>query len=229
MTTALRALPALLLCTAAAAAPRPVADPLLSRLIADARALPPSALAFERDSRSVTQAADGETDRNARIDRWDGRSFSLISINGKQPTAKDNAGFQKAVGSRPVPGYHRLADLLAAGAVRQTDPQGRILYRVSALPKGSVTVGRDVSANISGEFLVDASGAQPYVTSARLVLTKPMSFMMVARLDSLEITNDYKLDGAGRPYLARAVQLMSGAQFGKRGSTRSESLYTLLR
>jgi hypothetical protein len=216
---------ALVLLTAAA----PAADPMLSRIIAGARAVPPAAIAFERQSRTVSQETGGESGKSARVDRWDGRAFTLVSIDGKPPSAKDIEGFRKATASRPVPGYHRLADLLQAGAVRQTDAQGRTVYRMAALPKNTVNIGKDVSANVSGEFTIDANAAQPYVTRARLVLAKPVSFFMVAKLDSLEIVNDYKLDANGRPYLARVVQAMSGAQFGKQGSTRSETSYTMLR
>lgn len=210
----------------AAAAPAP--DPLLGRIIADARTVTPAAIAFERQSRTVSQEKDGESASRTRVDRWDGRNFTLVSVDGKPPQAKEIEEFRKAIASRPVPGYHRIADLLKAGAVRETDAQGHIVYRVTGLPKGSITMGKDVSASLIGEFTVDASAAQPFVTRARLILPKPLSFFMVARLDSLEIVNDYKLGSNGRPYLARAVQAMSGAQFGKQGSTRSDTSYKML-
>jgi hypothetical protein len=216
---------ALALLTAAAPAP----DPLLSRLIADARTVAPATLAFERQSRTISQEAGGESGTQNRIDRWDGRAFTLVSIDGKPPAPKALADFRKATTGRPVPGYHRLAELLAAGAVRQTDAQGRTVYHLAALPKGSINIGKDVSADITAEFIVDSSGAQPYISRARFALPKPLSFFMVAKLDSLEIINDYKVGSDGRPYLARAVQVMAGAQFGKRGSTRTETSYTLLR
>jgi hypothetical protein len=210
-----------------AAAPPP--DPMLSRIIADARAFPPASIAYERQSRTVSQEKAGESESQTRTERWDGRGLTLVSVDGKPPAAKDVEAFRKAAAGRPVPGYHRLADLFAKGAVRLNDPQGRIIYRVAGLPKGSITIGKDVSANVVGEFVVDASGPQPYVSRARMVLAKPVSFFMVAKLDSLDITNEYRLDAKGRPYLARVVQSMSGAQFGKQGSTRTEITYTLLR
>lgn len=209
-----------------AAAPAP--DPILSRIIADARALPPASIAYERQSRTILQEKGGESSSSNRVDRWDGRDFTLVSVDGKPPAAKDVEAFSKATASRPVAGYHRLADLLTTSAVRLSDPQGRIVYRVAGLPKGTMTIGKDVSANVVGDFFVDNSGAQPYVTRARMVLAKPISFFMVAKLDSLELTNEYKLDAKGRPYLSRVVQTMSGAQFGKQGSTRTETIYTLL-
>ena len=210
-----------------AAAPAP--DVLLGRLVADARAVAPASIAFERLVRATTQDKSGQATTQVRVDRWDGRAFTLVSVNGKPPAASEIDAFRKVAASRPVPGYHRIADLLAASAVRQTDAQGRTLYRVTGLPKGTVDVGRDVSSNLVAEFTVDTSAARPYVTQMRFVLPKPLSFFMVARLDSLEAVYDYRLDGMGRPYLARTVQTISGAQFGQQGSTRTEALYTMLR
>ena len=209
------------------AAPAP--DPLLGRIVADARAIAPAGLAFERLSRIVTQEDGGAAKTSVRVDRWDGRSFALISVDGKAPPAKESEDFRKLAASRPIPGYHRLGDFLKGGATRLADAQGRIIYRVTGLPKGTVNVGKDVSASLTGEFTVDASGAQPYVTRARLILPKPLSFFLVAKLDSLDIVFDYRLDGNGRPYLAHVVQTLSGAQFGKQGSTRTETSYTMLR
>ncbi|WP_310475063.1 hypothetical protein [Sandarakinorhabdus sp.] len=204
-------------------------DPILNRVITEARANPPTSLAFERQTRTVSQENGGENESQLRVDRWDGRIFTLVSINGKPPAAKEADSFRKAAGARPVPGYYRIADLLKAGAVRLNDPQGRLVYRVTGLPKGTISVGKDVSANVMADFFVDASGAQPYVTRTRTVLIKPLSFFMVAKLDSLEIINDYKLDGNGKPYLAHATQAIAGAQFGKQGTTRIESNYSMLR
>lgn len=216
---------ALVFLTGAAPAP----DPLLGRIVADARAVPPSAIAFERQIRTTTQEKGGASASGNRVDRWDGRTFTLLSLDGKAPGAKDIDEFRKTTAARPVPGYHRIADLLKAGAVRQTDAQGRTVYKLTGLPKGTIKMGKDLSADMVGEFMVDGSGAQPYVTRVRFVLPKPLSFFMVARLDSLEIISDYKLDSNGRPYLAHSVQAMSGAQFGKQGSTRVETSYTMLR
>jgi hypothetical protein len=207
----------------AAAAP----DPLLAQIIAGARATPP--VPFERTSRIASQEKTGASETHVRVDRWDGRSFTLVSMDGKSPEPKAAADFRKAASARPVPGYHRIADLLQAGSVRHSDAQGRPLFKVTSLPKGSIQMGKDLSSNLVGEFTVDTSGSQPYVSRARFVLPKPVSFFLVAKLDSMEIINDYKLGSDGRPYLARVVQVMSGAQFGKQGSTRTETSYTLLR
>ena len=209
------------------AAPPP--DPLLEKIIAGSRAMVPSAMAFERTVRTISKDENGAAETRVRVDRWDGQQLTPVSIDGKPPTAAQIAEIEKASAGRPIPGYHRLADFLKNGAVRISDPQGRIVYRVNGLPKGSVNIGKDISADLVAEAIVDSSGAQPYVSRLRVYLPKPLSFFMVAKLDAFEQVNDYRPGPGGKPALAKGLQTMSGAQFGKAGSTRTESSYNSLR
>ncbi len=210
-----------------AAAPAP--DPLLEKVIAGARAVTPATTAFERTARTVSKDEKGATETRVRVDRWDGNQLVPVSIDGKPPTAEQLAEMQKATAGRPVPGYHRVADFLKNGAVRVPDPQGRTVYRVTGLPKGTVNIGKDISSNLVGEAVVDTSGPQPYVSRLRVYLPKPLSFFMVAKLDAYEQINEYRLGPSGKPALFKALQAMSGAQFGKAGSTRTEATYNALR
>ena len=89
---------------------------LRDRLISDARALSPTALNFDRDTESV-RTGGGTRTNVSRIERWDGKAWTLISQNGKAPTAAQRREAEKLAASAPVPGYHRLAGLLATGAV----------------------------------------------------------------------------------------------------------------
>jgi hypothetical protein len=209
------------------AAPPP--DPLLDKVIAGARAIVPSATTFERTVRTTSQDENGVAETRTRVDRWDGRQLTPVSIDGKPATAAQIAEIQKASAGRPIPGYHRLAEFLKNGAVRINDPQGRIVYRINGLPKGSVNIGKDISADLVGEAIVDTSSSQPYVSRLRVYLPKPLSFFMVAKLDAFELVNDYRPGPGGKPALAKGLQTMSGAQFGKAGSTRTESNYNSLR
>jgi hypothetical protein len=210
-----------------AAAPAP--DPLLEKVIAGARAVTPATTAFERTARTTSKDEKGATETRVRVDRWDGNQLVPVSIDGKPPTPEQLAEVKKATAGRPVPGYHRVADFLKNGAVRVPDPQGRTVYRVTGLPKGTVNIGKDISANLVGEAVVDTSGSQPYVSRLRVYLPKPLSFFMVAKLDAYEQINEYRLGPGGKPALFKALQAMSGAQFGKAGSTRTEATYNALR
>ncbi len=213
---------ALLLAVAAAPAP----DPLLQKIVAGARAVPPATQPFERTVRTISQEKDAAAVTRTRTDRWDGKALTPLTIDGKPPTPQEAAEISKASAGRPVPGYHRIADFLKGGAVRVADAQGRTVYRIVGLPKGSVNVGKDISGELVGEAIVDARGTQPYVSQLRVFLPKPLSFFMVAKLDSFEQVNDYRLGSDGRPVQVRSVQSMAGAQFGKAGTTRSEATYT---
>ena len=210
------------LSTAGAAAP----DPLLDRIVAGARAVPASSIAFERTSKGVSQEKSGATETTMRVDRWDGAQMTPLSIDGKPATPEDVARTRKDSAGRPVPGYHRIGDYLGSGARRVPTADGRIVYRIDKLPKGSINIGGDRSGDMVGEAVVDASGAVPFVSRMRLYLPKPLSIFMVAKLDSFEVNNEYRLGPGGRPALIRSVQTMAGSQFGKTGTTRTEVTYT---
>lgn len=219
------ALLALFSAVAVAAAP----DPVLQEVIAGARAVPPAAIAYERSVRVVAQEAGGAPETKIRTERWDGQTLTPLTVDGKPATAADVAEVRKAAAGRPVAGYHRVADYLKNGAIRVSDAPGRTVYRIDGLPKGSINIGKDISANLVGEAIVDTSGPTPYVSRLRLFLPKPLSFFLVAKLESFEVVNEYRLGPGGKPALAKAVQALSGAQFGKAGTTRTETSYTILR
>ena len=210
-----------------AAAPAP--DRLLETIVAAARAADPATTAFERTARTTASEADSSPETHVRTDRWNGQTLVPLTVDGKPASAAQVAEQQNATKGRPVPGYHRLADFLKGGAARTIDAQGRTVYRITGFPKGTINIGKDISADLVGEALVDSSGPQPYVSRLRIYLPKPLSFFMVAKLDAFEIVNEYRPGPGGRPALAKGVQSMTGAQFGKSGTTRTEASYTVLR
>ncbi len=215
----------LVLATPVAAAP----DPLLTRIIAGARAASPDSIGFERTARTTSQDAGAAAQTSTRVERWDGHVLTPISIDGKPATADEVAKARKVFASRPVPGYHRIAAYLGNGARRIADPQGRTVYRIDSLPKDSITVGRDVSSDMAGEVFVETAGDQPYVSRLHLFLPKPVSFFMVAKLDALDVVYEYRPGPGGRPALVHTVQNMAGSQMGKAGTTRTDSTFTPLK
>ncbi len=212
---------------AGAAAPAP--DPVLEKVIAGARAVTPASIAFERTVREVVTEGGGKPVTRTTVDRWDGKQMTIVSIDGRPPTPAEIAAITKANAGRPLTSYARVAQFLGGGVRRVPDAQGRAVYRIESLPKGSIDIGRDVSANMTGEAVVDTSGPVPYVARLRLALAKPISFFLVAKLDALEIINEYRLGPGGRPALVRQIRTIAGAQFGKAGTTRAEALLTPLR
>lgn len=212
--------------TAADAAP---ADPILAKVIAGARAVPVGSIAFERSSKVTAKDGKGATETSARVDRWDGKALVLIAKNGKPATAEEVAEAAKASKGRPVAGYYRLGDYLAAGARRISEKPGQIVYRVDKLPKGSIDLGGDKSDKFGGDVTVDTSGAVPVATRMHIFMPAPFSIMFVAKVDKFDVENDYGVSKDGRPALLRSSQQLAGAQFGKEGETRTEAVYTPLR
>ncbi|WP_426164255.1 hypothetical protein [Sandarakinorhabdus sp. DWP1-3-1] len=206
-----------------AAAP---ADPLLVQIVAGARAVPPASIAFERSVRTLAQEGAAAPETQLRTERWDGKVLTPLTVGGKPASAEDVARIRKAAAARPIAGYYRIADYLGGKARRVADAQGRTVYRVEGLPKGSIDIGKDISANLVAEALVDTSGPVPFVSRLRIMLAKPLSFFLVAKLDTFEVVNEYKPGPGGRPALVRQTQSLAGAQLGKAGTTRTETIYT---
>lgn len=223
------ALASLALVTLLAGGAAPAPDPLLQSVIAGARAVTPASIAFERSVREVATEAGGKPVTRTVVDRWDGKAMTVVSIDGRPPTPAESAAIAKANAGRPLSSYARVAQFLGGSVRRLPDPQGRTVYRIESLPKGTVDIGRDVSAGMTGEAVVDTSGPVPYVARLRLALAKPISFFLVAKLDALEIVNEYRIGPGGRPALVRQSRTLSGAQFGKAGTTRAEATLTPLR
>lgn len=209
--------PAALLCIAAS----PV-EQTRDRILAEARAIAPATLAYDR-TMTVTQAGGGDKATQTRVDRWDGKTWTLLSLDGKPPSASDAAKYRKATTAANVPGYHRLAML--AGATAATDAQGRTVLRLANLPPASViTNGKDVSEHFHAEAVV-ATGPRPFVQQLRVTARAPFRMMLVAKIESFTTVSDYRFDGS-TPRLVRQLADIRGSMMGKDGMQRIETIFT---
>lgn len=199
------------------------ADPLRDRLIADARAVPPAALAFERHVRQE-QAGGGDRKVETRVDRWDGRRWTVLSENGAPPAPRQAAKLARQAAKQPTPGYHRIADYLASGAVRGADALGRTIYTVAKLPPGTLTMGGDSSDRFTATLVVE-DGPRPFVREARLAAKAPFRMAMVAKVARFDLVNEYRLGLAGRPEQVRQRIEMAGSLFGREGTMRTETRF----
>ncbi|TRW17686.1 hypothetical protein [Glacieibacterium frigidum] len=198
------------------------AEQVRDRVLAEARAISPAALAYDRTI-TVTQAGGSEKATQTRVDRWDGKAWTLVSVDGKPPSPGDVTKYRKAASAANVPGYHRLTTL--AGAAATTDTQGRTVLRLATLPKASViTSGKDVSEHFIAEAVV-AGGPRPYVQQLRLTARAPFRMMLVAKVESFVTVSDYRLDG-NTPRLVRQVADIRGSMMGKDGTQRVETIFT---
>lgn len=210
-------IPAALLFTAASPA-----EGIRDRIVAEARALSPASLGYDR-SITITQSDGTKQATQTRVDRWDGKTWTLLSLDGKPPSPSDTAKYRKAASAANVPGYHRLAML--AGATATTDTQGRTVLRIATLPPGSVmTNGKDVTEYFGGEAVL-AAGPRPYVQQLRLTSRQPFRMMLVAKIDSFVTVSNYGLDG-NTPRLVRQVADIKGSMMGSGGTQRIETIFT---
>lgn len=210
----------------AMAAP-PALDPMLQKLIAGSRAVPAASVRFERTSKTTGRENGGAAETEVRIDRWDGRQLTRMSIDGRPATPAEIEKVRKA--TTKVAGYHRIAEYLTAGARRTSEAPGQTVYHLDRLPKETINLSGDRSDKFIGDVTVDTSGAQPFVSRTHFYIAAPFSIMFIAKVDRFDVVNDYRIGSDGRPVLYRQVQSMAGAQFGKAGETRTESTYTPLR
>lgn len=200
-------------------------DTLRDRIIADARSLSPAALAFDRTTLGLQVGGGTRTVIN-RIERWDGKTWSLISVNGKPPSAALVREQARLTANLPVPGYHRLAFMLAAGTVRSTDEQGRTVLTIARLPANSiVNDGTDISDHLKAQAIIGTANGLPWVQRLTLTANEPFKLGWVLKVLTFEQVNEYQLDSSGKPRLATQANDSAGTMFGIAGGQKSEVTY----
>ena len=204
----------------------PVSEPLRDRIIADARAVPPTSLVFDRTT-NIERKGGGSSTKIVLVERWDGRNWSLISKNGKMPSVSERRVIETQAAATPVPGYHRLAGLLAAATEVSNDAEGRILLRIPVLPPGTVrTDSSDISSHLRAEALVSNRGGQPWVERVHVSQREAFKMNALIKVKTFDQISIYKLDAAGRPRLTRQSADSMGSMFGFSGGQSSETIYT---
>lgn len=195
------------------------ADPILELLRAEAERA--DVKGFERTTREEKQTAKGPV-VEVRVDRFDprapeGRRWKLLSVNGREPTRKEQSEHRKLVSSLPVPGFYRLSTILAGRPERRIDAQGRILYRWNSLPPNSMpTPGPDISTRMAAEAVVEKVGNRPVVRSVRLFAPKPFPVMSVAKVNAFDLHNYYaEAEGGTHMLVSQSGATDISAPFGQ--------------
>ena len=207
------------------------ADALSERLRADAAKVRPDDFAWTRTTRAEQKSAD-ESEGLVVVERYDpalppAKRWTLVSRDGRTPSADDLKETSKSYGKAIVPNYGRVARYLSGTLQRMPDAGGKAVYRFAKLAPGSMTInGTDLSADATGELVVETGGPAPYVSQVHIVSTKPVRMMLVVKIDRLEATLRYRMMPDGRMVPAESSNVMTGSMMGKSGTQRSTSTFS---
>ncbi|WP_353217547.1 hypothetical protein [Sandarakinorhabdus sp.] len=200
-------------------------EPLREAIISDARAANPAGMAFERSTTAVRRGP-GINEKTVTVERWDGQRWTLQSVNGKPPGASDFKTFRKATAANPVPGYHRLAALLAAASDISIDSDGRQVLKIPVLPAGSVrTDTADISSHLSGEAVITITDGKPWVARLKVRARENFKLNLLIKVTNFEQTYEYRLGPDGKPRLASQSALSKGNLMGIGGGQTDEVVY----
>ena len=215
-------------CSATTAAD-PAAEALKRRVLEHARTVTAEDYSFTRTVRSTRVEGEKTTER-VEVERFDPRDtqrWTLVSIDGRAPTAEELQKHAKSSPKRRVAHYGRVADYFATPAEATTDAQGRTVFRFSSLPAETVVVTNvDISASTTCEATVNTSGPVPFVEQARFTLAKPTRVKVVAKLERFDATSRYRMMPDGKAAPVEHISNAYGSLFGKQGSVRSVLTYT---
>lgn len=200
--------------------------PLRDEIIADARTQPPAGLAFDRTT-ALVRKGGGTVSNVSMVERWDGKSWSLISQNGKVPTASQRRSAEKTAGAAPVPGYHRLAVLLANASSSKIDAEGRTVLQIPVLPANSIrTDTNDISSHLKAEAVIGKQGGKPFVESVHVSARESFMLNALIKVKAFDLVSSYQLDSKGRPRLASQTADSRGSVFGIPGGESSQVTFT---
>lgn len=207
------------------------AESLKQQIIAHAKTVGPDDYTFTRTVR-VEQISGEKTEQKVIVDRWDptkpaDQRWSLVSTDGRAPTAEELKNYRKGSPERKVPNYGRVALYLSAAPTSGTDAQGRTVYRFTQLPAQTIMVaGTDLSASANGEATVNGTGPAAFVEQMRFTLTKSTRVKLVAQVERFESKTRYRLMPDGKPVPAEQTSDATGTMLSKSLRIRTTVTYT---
>lgn len=200
-------------------------ESLRDAIITEARAADAATIAFDRTTTAVRRGP-GIKEKTVTVERWDGRRWALISVNGKLPSASHLKTFRKATAANPVPGYHRLAALMAAASAISVDGDGHKVLTIPVLPAGTVSTDTsDISSHLSGEAVIANNDGRPYVARLKVRARENFKLNLLIKVTNFEQISDYRLGPDGHPRLASQSADSKGQMFGFTGGQTDEVIY----
>ncbi len=202
------------------------ADTLQQQVLAAARTVGPNDFAFTE----TTRAERAGKPANTSVARYDPRlpaKWTLLSVDGKPPTARQSASSIKFRAKAKVATYGRIAEWFGAPATRVATTPTHATYRFAAMPKGVMMMGPyDASANTAVEAVVNTAGRVPYLERARFTSREPFRMMMVVKVESFVFTATYHVLPDGRPVNDSVATEFAGSFMGSAQTLRTRTSYS---
>lgn len=222
---------AIVICARNAIAANDSPDSLKQRILAQARAVGPDDFAFTRTAR-VEQISEGKTVSRVVVERFDpakapGDRWTLISVEGRAPTAAELKQHRSEAPKRRVTSYGRLADYFAGASTTSTDDRGRTVFHFATLPKGTVVVADvDLSPGATADAVVDGTAPTPFVEQVRFTSNKPTRVKLVAKIEHFDATTRFRMLPDGRPVPIEQTSSVTGSTLGKSGHIRTTLIFS---
>ncbi|MBV7256841.1 hypothetical protein KCG44_08575 [Pacificimonas sp. WHA3] len=184
-------------------------------------------LAFTRTVEIEGRSKDG-TETIRMVERYDPRRpdnkrWTLVSVDGREPTKDERKDADGRRSDGPIPGYYRLGNWFGTEA----KAQGQASLHFQSFPKGTFDVGPiDLSRRITAIATIGGTDDAPYVTETRFRLKEPFRVMLVAKVTAFDAKTRYTRLPSGRPVLAEQTLTFTGSRFGKEGTQRTVTRYS---
>lgn len=203
----------------------PIAAPLRDRIIADADALPPERLVFDRASNTV-RTGGGTTNTTRITDHWNGKQWSLTTTRGREPSSGERDSHKRTAQAIPVPGYYQLGAIVAAATGTSVDAQGRTLLLIPVMPADSVrTDTGDLSSHMQGEARLVRHGDNVWVDQLRVTARETFKLSMLIKVLGFEQTSEYSPGSDGKPRLTSQKSESIGSMFGFPGGEKAQTSF----
>lgn len=203
----------------------PAVDPVRDRIVAEAKAINPATLSFDRTT-NQTRKGGGTSSKVTTLERWDGKRWTLVAVNGKRPTASEKRDREAAAAAAPVPGYHQLATIVAAATEARVDDKGRTVLLIPVMPANTVrTDSADISSHLKAEATLAETNGQVWVEQVRVTEREPFKLNMLIKVTDFERVDDYRLGSDGKPQLASQSADSMGSMFGISGGETNKITY----
>jgi hypothetical protein len=202
------------------------ADALLDQVLAAARAERAASYGFRR---TVAVERTGQEPRRF-VEQFDPRRpvaerWTLVSIDGRPPTAKETQESRKAK-RELAPRYAEMIAWIGAPATRTATSPGSVTYSFASLPKGAFKIGtHDASASTRAEVTVNTAGRAPFVERVRMTTDKPFRMMLVAAVKSAVVTYSFAQMPEGHVLLTGSSSHLTGSMMGKSGEMRTNMAF----